>query len=407
MRKWIIATALLLTVPMVGAAAVIYTGPEEEQLVEGHTVFSVIQVRKDDATAKEEFAAAVAVLVRENIRKITYTERFPGVLWFNDQYLVNPMSGSFSDNYASSVRYLCGAVIAVNDGDHVPLDENGVPIVPNNATLKESYKITDPNDEIWDVDRWEYDGDPNTDGWQAAPMWSVATKGAGTRYMTGDDGKTPCSSVSDNPGCSAYLPITDDTPQRPDGYTGPWPANRDPVYRDDQDSPPGDVGGEGRFGCRANAPVNYGNRTSYNAVLYFFLEDLTDPGTAKDHGAATTDVAACQPGTYQYSMAWPCPGGDDNAEGYSHRYNPEKEWPDQVSEGRGNHGGSTGCGPNVGGGPQNRHATCNIDIYFGRVNKTSIPMRTWRVFDTEGSTAPYHCHDDMTTCNEEEFQRGL
>jgi hypothetical protein len=120
-------------------------------------------------------------------------------------------------------------------------------------------------------------------------------------------------------------------------------------------------------------------------------------------------VSRCHPTTHPSpAQSWPCPGGNDAAEGNSHPYNPERQWPNQVSEGRNNHGGSSGCGAgDIGAGAQYEHATCNIDIYFGFAQAVRPAVGNYRVWDTEGKTAPYHCHEDMDTCNEEDFNSNL
>ena len=420
MRKWIIATAVLLTVPMVGAAAVIVAPPVQEQLVEGHTVFSVIQVRNStDEPDREEFAAAVAVLVREHVTADRfYNNRFPGVLWFNDQYLVNPEGGS-QPGAPQPYRYPCGAVIAVNAGDPVPL-VNGVPAVPAAAAYVETYHITDPNGAVWDVDKWAYDPDGDVTTLNSYPMWSVAMKNNPTYYGVPDDGKSNlCAPQPDTAGCGTHvLPITDNTPQRPPGYGGDLPFTQDSTYNDSKDTELARNGaqegaGEGRFRCASGInpdgpgfsnPPARSNGYNYNAVLFFFLNDLTAFGGVKDH-SASTDITACHA---SWDNAWPCPGGDDNAEGNSHPYNTEREWPFQLSEGRNNHGGSSGCGAGaIGEGAQYEHATCNVDVYFGFKEATLPAVRNYRVYDTEGQTAPYHCHESTTDCNEEEYNSAL
>ena len=421
MRKWIIATAVLLTVPMVGAAAVIVTDPVQEQLVEGHTVFTVIQARKDNTSDREEFAAAVAVLVQEHIQTDKYFDRFPGVLWFNDQYLVSPSSGPNPTVPPQSPRNPCGAVIAVNQGDVVPLDAQGRPHVPPTAVHNESYRITDPNDLVWDVDKWNYDPDGDATTANGYFIWSVPTLGSGARYGTADDGKAHCGAAADSAGCGTPLfPFVDDTPQRPAGYTGPWPFTEAPAYNDTQgQNPPAGSLNEGRLkgrctmtplgGLAASTPPG-ATGFSYNAVLYFFLDDLTVFGGVKNHSVPSSDVSRCHATA---NNAWPCPGGDDTAEGNSHPYNQERAWPYQVSEGRGNHGGSSGCGAGpIGEGAQYEHATCNIDVYFGYSQGTVIGAKVYRFMDNEGRTAPYHCHEDMDPaagkpCNEEEVNSAL
>src|SRR5581483_7387960 len=193
-RMLAVAAVVLLAVPTLGAAATIsITTPTPEQLVEGHTVFTVIQTYTNTTNSSSQYAAAVAVLVRD-ATNTNSNVRFPGVLWFNDQYLVNPSSGATKANY----RYPCGgAVMAVNRNDPDPrmtlvyannqtISQNpqgngiyaailGVGYGANNSTVgfdgssvytdgtitalrgadyKESYFITDPNDHYWIIDRY-------------------------------------------------------------------------------------------------------------------------------------------------------------------------------------------------------------------------------------------------------------
>jgi hypothetical protein len=116
-RMLAVAAVLVMAVPALGAATPIVVPPVPEQLVEGHTVFTVIEIARVTNTAEVRFAAAVAVLVRE-YQASNVAQRFPGVLWFNDQYLVNPSQDA--SNF-EAFRYPCGgSVIAVNAGDPDP-----------------------------------------------------------------------------------------------------------------------------------------------------------------------------------------------------------------------------------------------------------------------------------------------
>lgn len=116
-RMLAVAAVLAMAVPALGAATPIVVPPVPEQLVEGHTVFTVIEIVAVTQTNETRFAAAVAVLVREYDAEVR-NQRFPGVLWFNDQYLVNPSSAA---NNNAAFRYPCGgAVMAVNAGDPDP-----------------------------------------------------------------------------------------------------------------------------------------------------------------------------------------------------------------------------------------------------------------------------------------------
>lgn len=116
-RMLAVAAVLVMAVPALGAATPIVVPPVPEQLVEGHTVFTVIEIAAVTNTSEVRFAAAVAVLVREYAAN-NAAQRFPGVLWFNDQYLVNPEQSESASKY---FRYPCGgAVMAVNRGDPDP-----------------------------------------------------------------------------------------------------------------------------------------------------------------------------------------------------------------------------------------------------------------------------------------------
>ncbi len=97
--------------PAWAAATQIVLPGVTEELVEGHTVFTVIEKARFANSTTE--AAAVAVLVRE---RVAVRESFRGVLWFNDQYLVSPFV-----SLRDAPRYPCGgALIAVNAGDPDP-----------------------------------------------------------------------------------------------------------------------------------------------------------------------------------------------------------------------------------------------------------------------------------------------
>src|SRR5581483_4268693 len=245
-RMLAVAAVLVLAVPALGAAATIVTGPVQEQLVEGHTVFTVIQVAVNNTTVSAKFAAAVAVLVREQTNS-NANFRFPGVLWFNDQYLVNPSSPSSGSN---SYRYPCGgAVMAVNQGDPDPrmllvdagdrtlptatrqggsdhdlvtgvgygdnrslvgvntanpdvYTDTGLSVIQGGAgsDYVESYTITDPNDHTWQIDKYQaYTHDGLTSGTGQTiynyPVWVVNIMGG--RVFIPDDGTTSCQPYVD------------------------------------------------------------------------------------------------------------------------------------------------------------------------------------------------------------------
>lgn len=404
MKTWIIPLAVLMVVPALGAAAPIVVAPVPEQLVEGHTVFTVIEQVNATTTNKTQFAAAVAVLVREAIAR-NVNERFPGVLWFNDQYLVDPV-----DNSANRVvvRYPCtGSVLAVNTGGQDPRTAFhpvvvGAPV----PAYVESYLVTDPNDHTWNVDKWFYTSTTAV----TDTIWTVALNGNDGGYNTPDDGTSSCA------------PYTESTIDTGLAACGPGDGNLAVGIPPGQN--PGHCNSKGGFlnsgspdyptpGTQC-APGGGGNGCDlrYNAVLFFYLEDLLVAGANKLHhsGApvAGDDASGCEtPKTPEQIAAepyfvdhWPCPGANDNAEGNSHPYNPFNGLPICPNcVGRNNHGGSAGVvpGTNTGGdGVQYSHATRNIDIYYSF--NPAPTVRNYRLIDTEGSTAPFFCEDFFAKC---------
>ena len=390
---------VMLVVAGVGLAAPIVQPPELENLVEGHTAFTVIEQVARNAEDKEEYAAAVAVLVRE----VTFDRRdfrFPGVLWFNDQYLVNPKAQPGND--AAKYRYPCnGAVIAVPSGDPDPT------LDPVNtftqANYVESYRIRDPNEYDWTVDKWMVNG---------RPVWTVAINNDGTKYHLADDGTgNGCASRTDRL-CGGVDVLPWNYDDRPSAYNDSGAQDRRTLSQCTvaQGLAPGPLAGSAavgdnqyRYPCGAKdtAPKNTcAPIIRYNAVLFFFLADLDVVGATKDHRAGSTDrandVSGCDEDvdmTMPSYDAWPCPAADDNREGNSHAYNPGQNYPITTYAGRNNHGGSADCtGDAV--GDQGCHATRLVDIYYGRA---ALPTRTLAFSDTEGVTAPYHCHDAPAT----------
>ena len=391
MRKWIIPLAVLMVVPALGAAAPIVQPPEPETLVEGHTVFTVIEQINRNVQDRVEYGAAVAVLVREaTINAGSF--RFPGVLWFNDQYLVNPY---YDDGGGADYRFPCtGAVLATNRGAGDPL----AAFTAGTPVYNESYQITDPNDHSWWVDKWI---DPTV-----GPIWVVAIMNNQAGINTADDGSTSCSPVDEG---ELNLPACP---------TGSGTLGAQPLRCEDD-----------------SYATSNGNAVSYNALLYFVLADLTVANTTKDHrtGSAdlANDVSGCHdsdpafagdggsdprthpwndsngdgqydvtptsPTTGIYPMGtgvdnsasgenrgdWPCPNGDDSREGNSHTYNPyDAGLVCPKCTNVGGHGGS--------GGGADLHATRDVDIFYGTA---PAPIRTNVVLtDREGSTAPFHCH---------------
>ncbi len=244
-RTLAIAAVLALAIPAMGAAAPVYANPVTEQLVEGHTVFAVLEVVEKQTDKTVEFAAAVAVLVRENVQ-VKVANRFPGVLWFNDQYLVNPYNNTRDSQDA---RYPCGgAVLAVNENDPdprvsigpnapPPADGLGQPVpgddplsngpygndfawlnaqgtppysdaltgvrtgLPNgNFGYRESYIITDPNDHMWQIDVYDHYTRLALPGTvdstiYTSTVWAVNI--LGSPVFTPDDGAANCSPYMD------------------------------------------------------------------------------------------------------------------------------------------------------------------------------------------------------------------
>lgn len=449
-KTWIIPLAVLMVVPALGAATpIVQTVAVPERLVEGHTVFTVIEQVNATTANKNEFAAAVAVLVREATAN-TVSERFPGVLWFNDQYLVDPVDNS---NNNVNIRYPCtGSVAGDNQGDFLtnPVDP-GTPGVPGSHGANsqfsayvagvpgvgspgyvESYLITDPNDHQWNVDKWDVTGGAGT-----LPLWTVAMEDNQAGYDTPDDG------VSN---CAPYVEATQQTPVSCGAGDGNValgiPPGQNPGHCDANPSNPTAVGigGSGSpdyptTGTTCDPTTilgqNLGNSCDlkYNAVLFFYLGDLTVgagdllhcssqvdytprpaacPPVAPDGTATGADVSGCQAGTNPiFADQWPCPGNDDNKEGNSHPYNPFNGLPVCPNcVGRDNHGGSGGTtpgDPTYAGADQvnsaatgHSHATRMVDLWYG--NNPAPNPRAYRVVDTEGSLAPFYCEDGFTLC---------
>ena len=395
MRTWIIPLAVLMVVPALGAATPIVAPPVPEQLVEGHTVFTVIEQVQSTTINHVEYAAAVAVLVRE-ATAVAQSDRFPGVLWFNDQYLVDPIK---SYNAQTDIRYPCtGAVLAVNSGSADPRlatwAAGGM-----QAGYIESYLITDPNDRVWDVDKGTQAQAIDTGLIDEAGQVSLAdalAMGTSARnvILLGDPLQLAQVSQGTHPpgaGVSVLEHLLADDATIPRTCTGATsPQVPDPA------DPSKQVPGCNTY-MNGRTDIKHGPR--YNALLYFFLEDLTVAGADKDHNVGSADYAQDGSGCDQNTATdavpdgtgsgqwehWPCPHNDDNQEGNSHPYNPFILSPVcPHCTGSGNHGGSGASGA------QNTHATRNIDLYYG---VGDVPLaRNFRVTDTEGSLAPYHCN---------------
>lgn len=350
MRRVTLALALFLVAPGFGAAAIV-RGLAPEQLVEGHTVWLTIDMYPNaTATSGNDFAAAVAVLVQEELHSESFfASRFPGVLWFNDQYLVDAEE-SGRRQARTQTRYPCtGAVIAVNRGDPVDQDLEGRWTLVDPTYANESYLITDPNDRAWVVDLW-------TTVWDTR-AWTVALLNNEAGAGTPDDGKCRGSSVRD-------LRLGVGRRSDPGSHGMDYPCD----------------------GC---------DGLRYNAVLYFRLAHLTAANATKDHRENTgadwfMDASGCHESDIEN---WDCPGGDDAREGNSHPYNPGVPAP-TADVRRDLHGGSAPC-PD--GSDASCHATRDIDVYYGYV--TPPRERTFVLVDIEGSASPYHCHASRDVCD--------
>jgi hypothetical protein len=101
---------------------------EISTVVEGHSVFAAVV----DET-QINFAAIAGIAAKRTV--------FGGVLWFNDQELFAP---SVASELAAG-KY----VIATGANDDPPSDHF-------DAQYEESYQVTDPNNQVWMVDRYVY-----------------------------------------------------------------------------------------------------------------------------------------------------------------------------------------------------------------------------------------------------------
>lgn len=338
-------------------------GPTPDNVVEGHIVFTTIQPARIPGE-KGELAAAVAILVRER----TFYEasfRFPGVLWFNDQYLTDP---NVVKTEGDELRHPCtGAVLAVNRGEMDPRALVNASLL-NAASYNESYSIMDPNNKPWLIDKWN-----------VSRALADAATGQDTASVPGATENVTIWSVPLQ-GASAFSTVPDN-----------GECDRDP-YRDGARSRTGDNG----FGypCGGNGGPSCRKGASYNAVLFFYLRDLHVIGAAKNHTAGSTDrandVSGChENGSPQFEHRWPCPGGNDEREGNSHAYNPEPVGVRNLE--RNSHGLSADC---TGDGVVDHdcHTTRQVDVYYWTAPNW-VPKNVVLV-DTSGSDAPFHCHQD-------------
>lgn len=327
----IFVVAALLAVPATVSASQFTARKLDEQVVEGHTVFTVLQKRNI------EQGFDIVIKVRE-------VNRGPNVLWFNDQW----------KTFFEEVRQPCAgyvlATIAGADPSYLlfgrPLvsetvvDLDGLAPNPPSLTYVESYQITDPNGAVWITDLYAATGEIG----RVIPIWISSVHNA----QAPDDG------ISDCPGILDLAAHKD-------------PGSNGVPYNDNVDS----------------IPVR-----EYNADIFGLWKDvLADPGASKEHGeggADNGDGTGCEIRTEWECDVPPetdsvcpvlivsCPvtvaAGDDDLEGNSHPYNPNE--PDA--------------------GPIHEHETARIDVFFfsdfalgGALGGYPPASRTFAVFDTE------------------------
>jgi len=409
------------------------SGSKTEQIVEGHNVFAVVQ------SMTNKNITGVTVLVREKVVS-------GGKLWFNDQYLVSPQqamasqNGNFTDcafepdgSYACN-RYPCGGVVVVvpagrpkpyaTDGERGILDPAidalGRPGGFSNPEIAasawvEQYFVTDPNDHTFVVDLYrvltnqnadttvynydvydkisDFPGGPTAPAQTAytvpGPIWMVNL--LGSPDFIADDGVSNCGAYVDNPPAGAFEPTFvdgqyvcyDGNVEGPDGclYDG---HARNTTY-------PTPAVADGRV---------YHNHRRYNAEIVMFIDHVLGmrhmPAIHKDravHNRTSTNATnGCDSNTIQRNAdgssagvesEWRCPGGNDDAEGYSHPFNP--------------------YGPQAPGDPgwddEHRHDTALVDIYYYPTYRPHNPTpaeraaKGWAIYDTEGSAAPFDTRD--------------
>ena len=488
-RSVAVLVAATFVLPSVYAAYVYSPGQypsARETVVEGHTVYAVISAElcvrpPDDQTivgcgvstnrrtsersedkrynvTVQRLGTAVAVLVRDRVKEVQpppsvrcATNRDlvvslllenPGVLWFNDQFLVGDdldvleadvdanvdictKKASIALSPANTWRYPCGGwVWATQAGNPDPR------LTPFLWNYEESYYITDPNDHTWIVDK--YAPLPVGFTWGPLPADPLNLQDDDAPYSIDhmrephdptnnrDEGVLPTSAT---PGSRVpWDPLTgpDDDPYR-GYYDGDDPYDGDfrfvfgsyttgaaiqyylgfynlwvvPVlYGTTGTTDPGATSGSScaayddtaprdpQYHAAASPPFA-APQVKYNAVLFFFYEDLVPKGL-KQHGkqdllynatggqagnapaADDADVSYCEVGT-----EWDCAPHDDDQEGNSHPYNDES--------------------PNS--GPGHMHPTAQVDLYYHNAPPPPVPKRIYAIHDPVGSAQPNHVHD--------------
>lgn len=472
LRRAPIAVLALLILPGLGTADPIRAPPPTQALVEGHTVFATIDAHQ----AIDPFSSSSVVAARASAPDPTLAtaevalriRRDAGVLWFNDQYLVEP-STTFTEKLGPNhtvesrfgaslavlvraddgrgIREPCGgAVMVVNVGDPDPrgyamaavdgedavaggsadkawvgVDSRGPEAYSDgiaSATFGsvlgdsgifaydyvESYRIADPNDRVWVVDKYQAMARIGLAGGTSVPytfpVWVVNMHGNEVFVPDVEEiARAPgrdCSGVarvdaSTTPAdlCGSDLPGI--LPSR--GVDAPCMQYQEPSYNGYCYAGPmvGDADLDGNPDCETPA-------RRYHALVHLRWEDLRYPSASVDHSMPQSDFATsgCESGT-----EWPCPGehawtgdrGDDDAEGNSHAFHPngpphaEGQPCPLAAENPTNHGGSARpyavC--------DYLHATARVDIYYSGAARPAPPaVRNYAIFDTIGSGASFH-----------------
>lgn len=275
----ILAIALALAVPATVSAGTFSASKIGEQVVEGHTVFTVLQKK----VVEQGFD--IVIKVRE-------VRRGPNVLWFNDQWKVfqeevrQPCGGYVIATWTGvdPMMLLGRSTIAVN-GITQPIfhdDPAGAGSIYDNTGIRityvESYQITDPNGAVWITDLYAMTG---TVG-RVIPFWVSSVHNA----QVDDDGVSHCDGILDL-------------------ATHKDPGSNGVPYNDNVDS----------------IPVR-----EYNADIFGLWGDVRTEAGVKQHGEGglnNGDGTGCEYGT-EWECASPDNAAADDFEGNSHPYNPNE-----------------------------------------------------------------------------------
>ncbi len=427
-RKLLVALVVAaIAAPAMASATTFSSGPKNEQVVEGHTVFALIE--------KVNQGWAIAGLVRE----IT-----PKVLWFNDQYLVGDED-----------RYPCGGfVFAVPEGSQSPMSR-GIntfePLTTEEYEYLESYRITDPNDFTWEIDLYSFSYDHQTDPNSPLDLFNSANNLVWVVSVLNtnipDDGTSSCQPIVDaptagylDPGLNAMCysggQYYDDGAQRC-GPNTPDCAGIRQAYPDTQDFDGDGVSGPAGGPVVQTTPNALGPVCDwprlYNFLLFGYWNDLSgrsSRGTdvrdgdnkeygcsdangdgvtdctvgSPDFGADNEDKNGCEEGPYapdtiQYDCVDDADSvDDDDNEGNSHAYNPTMcdnngdgviDLADTDFDGFPD---DTPCW-----GELHTHETARVDLYFSSTFRPDPPISpNYVINDLVGSAAPFHAHNGAT-----------